>query len=646
LWETVITKGVNVYRRADGSPDFIKVNDSTIKAFNAQAWVNYYYKDSTKIGTKPDNITLLALGMQDPKEFKVTPNRAKSDDSEDPFSDSLTTRHFLHSIACFTSKEAGIVAGMYFIDKKVKRGLIYEYLLVIEGGSTSSPLATVQVNTGINSTSLKPKILNDITNKRKTTFKWKKLDTTFNFVPFYEVFRSENKDNNFISLTTDPLFSIFQSSKEDSTNVMYRDTTLMKDQVYYYKVIGIDIFWEKTEYSDPYRIRETTKMEIPPKITKAECVEKKFNRITWDYDLKEKELVVGFRVYRSQFADTLYTPLTGDLSVSSTTIEDKNPLLDGYYKVMSKGKANDTLWSFPTYVHIADSIPPQPPTLISGSCDSNGIVRIKWLHHKEKDLLAYRLLKANHKEDEFSGMKYAEKLDSIIVDTLNLHTLTEEVYYKMQLLDNNYNTSLYSNIIKVKRVDTIPPVPPVFYTIKSDTSGIGLVWSNSPNEDLLKTVLFRKLRDETSWHEYKTFPSDTSKFTAFVDKSYYKGMWYQYKLQCFDDDKNKSIFSKVIEVRALDDGFRPEIKNFTLKGEVKKKMIKLSWQYNEPGVKFIQIYRADNGRPLSILKSLEPGSVGYYDREVGAGNEYRYQIRALFKDGGASPFTKEVVVKF
>jgi len=650
-WKEYIDKGVTIYRKDVTTGTTIRINEEPLKPFTDSVWVQYeyYYKDTSLTKKRDiDQNTIIALAMQHPELFPYTTNRSNEStavSSEGMFTDTLLMRHFFHTMACFSSKEAGIVGMLYFLDDEVEKNKTYEYSLVMGNNKVEKSFARSTISTTTASTKFKPTIVYDYTNRRKSSIKWKKIDTTLTFVPFYNIYRSETKDKGYVKINDQPQLSIFKNEAADSLYMFYADTTLEKGKTYYYKVVGLDIFWEETGYSDPYVVREVSYLVNEPRIESAIVVGRKVTDITWSFNPIDKESVVAFRVYRSESFDTLYTPISKDLSPNVLTFRDEQPGLDMYYKVAMIGAAKDTLWTFPNYAHIPDSIAPVAPVILSALCDSTGVVTIKWKHNNEKDLFAYKIFKANHLKDEFSGVYMSEKIDSLVYDTLSLNTTSEDVYYMLQLLDKTYNESVFSNVVKVKRYDIIPPTAGVFYSFTTDDKGISLTWANSSSRDAVKTILYRKYQDEMNWHVHKTFVNDTAVFKTYLDTAVVKGQWYEYKLQTVDDNNLSSDFSNVFPVRAYDSGRRPPLKNVKVELNKKKQTVKLSWQYNETKVLYFQVFRGNEKVPLSILESTDPNVYELYDMKIAPGHRYIYRVKAVFKDGGESPFSEAFIIE-
>jgi fibronectin type 3 domain-containing protein len=670
LWESNIRRGYDVYRKSTGG-QVTKINDKTIKAIVPQElpmryvqfpkmvdttkadWENSPYPDTSHMTYPyhPDTMAFKANALQFPLEvgFDASVPKYKEGDFLDFGDDPLEIRWLFHSILCLSSKEATVTSGLYFLDKKVDRKERYTYYLCTAGEGIDKALASVTLS------SMDPYLIHaanrfsDFTNKKRSVVTWKKTDTTHVYIPVYDIFRSEKKTGPYIKMNEKAILAVYTgASQRDSTIVTYDDHTLEKEKVYYYKVRGMDVFGDYSPLSEPWKVTEKTLIEMAPYIEEATKVTNPFfgASIRWKVEATEEKNIAFFRIYKSSNPDSFYVPLPEIFKKEDRSFVDKKPIKNNYYKLMTVGKAGDTLWTTPSYVMIPDSIPPAPAIMLKAICDSLGIVTITWKHNKEPDLKSFKLYRSNYSHEEFSRVATIERIDTIYRDTISLKTLTEQVYYKILAYDDSYNPSEFSNVIKAKRYDIIPPNHPVFTSLRSDSTGIRLTWGNSSSTDVIKTVLYRKLKGEISWHDYKTYARDTAKYTSFTDTNTYKGQWYEYTMRCFDDDKLISEYAPIAQLRAFDDGFRPAIQKISSKINVKKHTVKLEWTYPQSGVEHFQIYKAKNQEKMSILISLKPGVFECYDKEVGSGNQYRYLIKAVFKDGGESPFSKEIVVQF
>ena len=179
--------------------------------------------------------------------------------------------------------------------------------------------------------------------------------------------------------------------------------------------------------------------------------------VTWEMNAPVESDLGGFFVLRDTAVDATFAPLHQvPLAASVRQYRDTTARLGGryYYKIMSVDTARNAVWSFAVSVAFADSIPPSAAVLVKGTMDTNGVVRIVVNPPADQDLMGYRMLFANDPEHEFTVRRElfnAESVfnrqDTIVIDTMEVRTLTKAVYYKFIALDYHYNESNMSNML-------------------------------------------------------------------------------------------------------------------------------------------------------------------------------------------------------
>lgn len=665
LWEVQLKTGFDIYRRSTGG-DLLKLNDSIIKALDPEQFMFRYLKlpiitDTVKYLEenvnipepdfqniyKPDTTAQKAMALLFANELGATIPMPGIDEFMYFGDDPTAIRCLFHSLICLSNREAAIISGLFFADKNVVQGERYTYYLTSAGKGMNSVLAQ------ITSASTDPYVFNkarlkkDYYSRKSVILAWDKIDTLTQFIPSYEIYRSEQKTTGYKKLNRDPIYALYDGpSIKDTMLVSATDTTIEKGKSYYYKVRGMDVFGDFSPYSEPYLVTPKIPLEHEPLITKIEKTGSPYQiNLSWLIQPIDKENVASIGLYKSTKPDTLFVPLSLKFKTSDTSYIDKNLTKNNYYKLLIIGKAGDSLWSSPAYMLVPDSIPPAAPVIKTAVCDSLGLVTITWSHNKEIDLYGFNIYRGNYKNEEFARITTLLKVDTVYVDTISLRVLDDAVYYELVALDDSYNRSPSSNIMKAKRYDTIIPTSAVFRTFKSNKQGILLEWGNSSSSDVVKTTLYRKLKDEIEWHVYRVFARDTAIYTTYIDTFLVRGKWYDYKLQTTDDDKLVSQFSNILTIKAYDDGIRTSITDVKVKSNTRKGIVKISWKYGYPGVKNFQVFRGENDKQPLILQSLKANVFEFYDRSLAPGATYTYIIKAEYEDGGETPFSKAVIVK-
>src|SRR5690606_9896030 len=118
-----------------------------------------------------------------------------------------------------------------------------------------------------------------------------------------------------------------------------------------------------------------------------------------------------------------------------------------YFSVVALGKNGDKLASLPVLVQPIDSIPPNPPMVISAVADTLGIVSIQWQPNTEDDLSGYRVYRANDIDEEFSQITSSIVRGPNYNDTVQIRNLNKKIFYKIKAEDFRYNLSGFSEVI-------------------------------------------------------------------------------------------------------------------------------------------------------------------------------------------------------
>jgi fibronectin type 3 domain-containing protein len=189
----------------------------------------------------------------------------------------------------------------------------------------------------------------------------------------------------------------------------------------------------------------------------------------------------------------------------------------------------------------------------------------------------------------------------------------------------------------------VAPVPPVFTGVRSQPGGVALTWVRSSSEDVREQVLLRKHKYSTQWTELARFAKDS---VTYTDKIPDPRNEYQYRLVAVDESGNRSIPSNPVTGKSLDTGSRAVVKGLRAEVDRTEKSIRLHWTYTQDRLSKYVIYRAKNDEQMSLYKSVPADSQGLIDTGVSMNTNYRYRVKAVFKDGAESPFSEEIKVEY
>lgn len=452
----------------------------------------------------------------------------------------------------------------------------------------------------------------------------------------YWIERSED-GRNWIRLNNKPYIQATQNLNQEPDKYFYfSDTTITKNYVpYKYRLIGITPFGELSEPSDIIEAMGRDKSAPPaPVITSIKDVNGKIE-FEWTIDNPPADLR-GFLIGKSssiggQYEQLLNTPL----SSSTRKYVDNNPdaLGENYYVVFAVDTANNVSASMPAYGFLSDSIPPAKPIGLRGMIDSTGIVTLHWPLGKDPDITGYRVYFANAADHEFSNLTPYPIQDTVFIDTLNLNTLTKEIYYQIAAVDRNFNHSERSEILKLIKPDIVPPTTPLISKYFVTDTAVVLNIIPSSSDDVAQHILYRKGERQNDWVKIKQFFSVNELKNQIIDNQVTGPNYYQYAVQAIDSAGNKSELSSSVGVRVYNSTVDIQIDGLTAQYNQQTKSVSLKWNKPKADVSYYVIYRKVNQNRYENFASVDADKNSFEDKEILSIGEYQYGIKAIYKNG-------------
>jgi len=508
------------------------------------------------------------------------------------------------------------ILGNILIDKTFEKNKKYAYKIEVEG----IPAAYVFVDTR-KKTSYSPITLSLALDQKKTvvcSWDFKSIEKeSFAFDIEHSI--GEPQTGKFL---TDVPFMPFTSEFENRTDATYRHEELEEGMFHFYRVSGRDAFGKSALFS------EWEKIYVPKRIhafVQIDSIVPEANRRTVFVRtslLKKNANIESVQILRSSNREDSYeliesTPYVD--SIMTFTIEGEKTTGDHFYYSAQLICEDDTVSSLPFYFFTLDQEPPAEPTDLSVEIDSSGIARINWTPPLDNDIMGYRVFRGNQMKEEFVERTTVLNATPSFTDTLRLDNLTSEVYYFVRSVDLNYNNSINSDTILGVKPDTIPPVPCVLKSVEISEKGLLISWIESDSEDRLSSTLFR---DNV---EVGIFEGE------YIDTSLTFGKTYTYQLKTEDQSGNESFSNKISGF--YEPGFRPSL-DATIKKNIEKKRIEISWNLPQEELYAIEIYRSLKGEKLRYWKTIkETGDTTIFDKNVQIGEDYVYSVKYITKDG-------------
>jgi hypothetical protein len=436
---------------------------------------------------------------------------------------------------------------------------------------------------------------------------------------------------HFERINSKPYTSMNQEN-ENNNRIFYVDS-IANNQQYSYRIQGISPFGELGPYSEIVSGKGKSILKFVPHLTIKDFKDDKTVTLTWEFNAAGDTEISGFELNRSDTDDDKYTTVVKNIAPKSRTVIYNKLASTNYFTITAIGKQGSNRTSFPMLVQPVDSIPPAKPLNLKGVIDSLGVVKIIWDTNKEKDLMGYRIYKANNPNEEFSQLTVSPSELNKYQDSVIVKSLNSKVYYKIIAVDTHYNMSSFSEVLIVKKPDVIPPTSPVFTNYETKEGIVSLEWINSQSEDVATHYLYR--REDNNNHLIAVFEKKDN-IESYEDNNSTEGSTYHYSIFAKDESNLISNPSPEIAVFVPKSSVMPAVKGFYAQPNTTTNSIDLSWEYTATGVESFEIYKATADEPMQLMQMVTAQTKKLSDPSITINTTYKYAIRALFADGRIS----------
>ncbi|GHU60410.1 hypothetical protein FACS1894121_0330 [Bacteroidia bacterium] len=564
------------------------------------------------------------------------------------------------SMALFAADQSIVVArlsGLFAVDKTAKVDEKYLYKIYIPAPD-SIPIDTAVAFTGLSEYQTLPKPIDF-----SAHWEAQKVQLSWNIQYLNHIYNSYIVEKSQDGKKYNPIDdnATVQVADEDvRPDYAYRSDSLPDNRsTWYYRVRGVSAFGELGPPSDSIVGHGHIPIVSAPVITNKEVINNKQVRLIWEYPNEMNESITGFRLYRSNKPTGTKDKIYESKSPTERTYIDIHPDITNYY-ALSVYDDETEKFTAPTYIELIDSTPPLPPLGLAGAIDSMGTVHLSWNKNKEKDINGYRLYRSNHYDLEFILISTFVLTDTIFTDTVNLKTISKQVYYRLKAEDLRMNQSDFSEVLELKRPDITPPLPPVIKSIEDKKNSLVITWINSSSEDAERHHIYRKETADSAFQLLTTVERRTKKQkekqkerqknkgkeerlekqSSYQDNTVQPGENYTYHIQAEDDSGLLSELSPAVQKK----GPGEKSDEIVLKKQLDIEVITLNWTVNsKKKVEQILIYKAIGKNAFKIYDDTTAGS--YTDKITESGETYHYQIKALYEDGTFSALSNEIKIK-
>jgi len=543
-------------------------------------------------------------------------------------------RYSLALLAADMSPAAARALALYYTDHTVQKGEKYLYRIVAASASAEFAADTGFIFTGPDEMLPlpRPPAPEILCERGRIILHWNTSLLQHVFTSWLAE-RSADSTGLYQNLTEEPIVSFSANDRETGT-ILFPDTLSPDTGNLFYRIRGINAFGEISPPSEPAKAIPCGRDLPVPFISSASTTYDGRVLLSWTNQNPAQRNHSGpneIKIWRSAMEGRNYTCI-GKVSSSDTSFTDNEPEETNYYKLSVKTPSGETRFSLPVLVQLADTVPPSPPSGITGTADTSGIVTLTWKKNPEPDLYGYRIYRGNSPEEEFSQITVTPVTGTVFYDSISLNNLTRKVYYRLMAVDKRQNYSALSEILEVAKPDKIPPPPPAVYAVSGEEKGIVLSFCGRTADDIKEARIYRT-GGKDSCLRIVTALKELPDTVVWTDTSAIPGVLYSYCIRLADSSGNLSSASE--EVTMARSFGKTSATKPTIKGKkgAGKRSVELSWNNVRSDTRKVVIYRAEGEEALRSYASVAGNVTRFTDNQVSAGRKYRYVIQPVSNDG-------------
>jgi uncharacterized protein len=439
---------------------------------------------------------------------------------------------------------------------------------------------------------------------------------------FYTSYLFErNLDGSNQWVLVDSLPKVCNYDEEKQCRILVIDSFPNNVESFRYRIIGKNLFGFQTvsEPSELIKGYETLSVTAPEILNITEDANGA-NTIQWKFDVADESKISHFQILNSSYIGGTYDTI-GTAEKNQRTFSYEFPKRFSYYRINALLLDSTSNSSMPIVMINTDTIPPLAPEDLKGRCNDEGVVILSWKRSLSNDVKGYKVLFSTQglADSSFNEITPGYTSDTTHRFTVDLNTLTREMWFKVAALDFREMTSPYTEAIKVLRYDIIGPVAPIIKEYLPINKGVRFSFEKDEiNEDLSHFEFQRKLYNTSSWETVDIFPKGQMRdnFT-YTDSIYYHKpanrymdrKLHEYRLIAKDSSGNLSS-SNVVVIKPLDSGIRDSIQAFDvtflpngLNSIYFDPLVKIDWQYaGDIDLDGFQVFRGFDSLTLRPLR--------------------------------------------
>ncbi len=672
-WQYLNAVGVNIYRmpilNAKNTDTEFRIDTLAyqLKPASLEQWKAQY--------PESDSVAMIAMGSlysaggftQDQSRHRTGEIGALLDVYDDQ-----QLRFGMAVLASEWRRDVAENLAMRFVDKKVKKGEKYRYIVrPAEFDSTNNLQFRVGFIEEIENKNYVPEpyeaVMGDsVVGINQLRIWWEQTDRFSSF----DIHRRAMGEHEWTKVNDNPYIMMRDIHDIELDNFINDN---IRPGTYEYRISGYDTYGDLIAAKN-YHVASMPDLEAPrpPKLKSIVIHRRNPDDLSKDVyadfhfskDTIESDFI-GYKIlYYQRSRDDRkaeWVELTPDLIPANDTVwtVDVSKISTSQVTVAAYDSAQNVSYSMTHVMRVTDLNAPDAPTNFRYEILDNqaGTVKLSWTA-PSFDIDYYELAFANDTTHKFMlrSMTSGTLLrDTTYVDTLAVDVNQKYIYYKVRAIDYASNEGVYTAPLQVIRPSMIKPAVPHIDSVWVDqVKGVRMRWACSNEQQISHHVLMRRLANAKEWTTVAIYDGDSLRnagnMVDIIDvPEYVRRNRYEYAMESFTYAGISSGLSLVYSTRF--EGERVFEWPIKLIGhyDERNKTVKIVWETNKnlpyKGEWYYCVYRkGPNDKKHKFLMSVNSDALMFQDNLLSAGESAEYFVRIRYKDGRATTDSNIVVV--
>lgn len=594
--ELLFEDGVNIQRSSNGGA-YTQVNKAPIKPYQHE--INY------------DLV----------KDAEATKSMAKAFTSPDFEMPKDPLAQLMIYTTIIPNSELAKYIGIEFSDNSVQPNTSYTYQ--VKNAKSGDLLGTSEtIKPDAAKSQLGPIDVISYAKNKSVSLGWANESGRYYGVAIYRTNRALSEETKLNSLPI--LYS--DGAKRKGRSFQFVDETVVKDQVYDYRLVAIDFFGEEAGSTIAAELgaQDIIPPLAPTNIDFEPDHKAKTLGVSWEAELADDH--AGFIISLSRTDTSAFKEKVRVMGDSLYTYLQLSQIGRYLVAVQAFDKSGNASRAKYDVAYLEDKESPAVPSGLTVKVDSN-LVTLSWDDVAAPDLDGYLIYRKKSAKASLLKITSSALKGNTHTDVFPKNFVSD-ITYQIASRDTNGNFSEMTLPVAISFADGNAPSAPQIQKAGFASNGYTIEWVGPTATDLEGFNVYRSSKADSIWQKVNKLEI-ASFATRYTDNNLADAKEYSYAITAYDTAGNESEKSNIKRFKTQVEELTPTIKSFKASVNKRTQKVSLKWEIENPEtllgcIVYQRDKRSDNWTAISG-KLSNP----FFEHKPSTSGENFYQIKVF-----------------